>query len=45
MLENVNYAIRYSQIDDFNGAIQKSTKMEEFMLETNVDPEIILGKV
>jgi hypothetical protein len=45
MPTNVNYAIRSSQINDLHGSIQKATKMEEFMLETNVDPEIILGKV
>jgi hypothetical protein len=32
MPANVNYAIRSSQINDLDGAIQKETKMEEFML-------------
>jgi hypothetical protein len=45
MPSNVNYAIRASQINDLNETIQKETKMEEYMLETYVDPEIILGKV
>jgi hypothetical protein len=45
MPTNVNYAIRYPQINDLHGAIEKETKMEECMLDTNVDPEIILGKV
>jgi hypothetical protein len=43
--ENVNYVIRVSQINDLHEAIQKATKMEEFMLETNVDPEIILKRL
>jgi hypothetical protein len=42
---NVNYAIKYSQLNDLDRAIKKETEMEEFMLETNVDPEFILGKV
>jgi hypothetical protein len=41
----VNYAIRASQINDLNEAIHKATEMEEYMLETNVDPKIILGKI
>jgi hypothetical protein len=45
MPSNINYAIRVAQINTLNEAIQKETKMEEYMLETNVDPEIILGKV
>jgi len=45
MSANVNYTIRCSQTNDLEGAIQKEMKMEEFMLETNLDPEIILGKV
>jgi hypothetical protein len=44
MPSNVNYAIRSSQINDLNEAIQKETEMEEYMLENNVDPKIILGK-
>jgi hypothetical protein len=45
MTTNVNYAIKSSQINDLHGGIQKATKMEEYMIETNVDLEIILGKV
>jgi hypothetical protein len=42
---NVNYAIRASQKNDLNEAIQKATKMEKYMLQINVDLDIILGKV
>jgi hypothetical protein len=45
MPTNVNYVIRFAQINDLDGAIQKATKMEKFMLETNVASEIILGRV
>jgi hypothetical protein len=45
ILANVNYAIIYLQINDLHAAIHKATKMEEYMLEIDVDPKIILGKV
>ena len=45
MTSNVNYAIRVAQINTLNEEIQKATKMVEYVLETNVDHEIILGKV
>jgi hypothetical protein len=45
MLGNVNYAIISSQINDLHGAIKNETKMEEYMLDTNANPKIILGKV
>jgi len=45
MNSNVNYTIRDSKTNDLNEAIQKETNMEEYMLETNVTPDIILGKV
>jgi hypothetical protein len=38
----VNYAIKVLKINDIHASIQKETNMEEFMLNTNVDPEIIL---
>jgi len=34
----VNYSTRVAQINTLNEAIQKATKMEEYMLETNADP-------
>jgi hypothetical protein len=42
---NVNYAIRDSQINDVDLTIQKETKSKEYILETNIDPGINLGKV
>jgi hypothetical protein len=42
---SVNYEIRVSQINTLNEETKKETKMEEYMLETNVDYDIILGKV
>jgi hypothetical protein len=45
MPSNVKYAIRDAQIEDLDGAIRKEIEMEEIMIETNVNPEIILGKV
>jgi hypothetical protein len=41
----VKYAIRATQIEDLGGVITKVKKMKEIMIETNVDPKIILGKV
>jgi hypothetical protein len=41
----VKYVIRVAQIEYLGGAMRKETKMEEIVIETNVDPEIILGKV
>jgi hypothetical protein len=45
MPSNVKFSIRASQIEDLNGAMNKETKMEEIMLETDADPDIILGRV
>jgi len=45
MPSNVNFSIRSSRINNLNASIQKEMKMEEFMVEKNVDPDIILGKV
>jgi hypothetical protein len=45
MPSNVKYSIRAAQIKYLERSISKKTKMEEIMIETNVDPEIILGKV
>jgi hypothetical protein len=42
---NVKYAIITSQMDTLEEAMAKSTEMEEIMIETSVDPDIILGKV
>jgi hypothetical protein len=42
---NVNYAIIYSRINTLYVVIQKEINMEEFMLETKYDLEIILEKV
>jgi hypothetical protein len=42
---NVKYAIRTSQMDTLEEAMTKSMEMEEIMIETGVDPDIILGKV
>jgi hypothetical protein len=44
MPSNVKISIRVAQIEDLNGAMHKATEMEEIMLETDVDPDIILGK-
>jgi hypothetical protein len=41
----VKYVIRVAQIEYLGGAMRKETKMEVIMIETNVDPDIILGKV
>jgi hypothetical protein len=38
MPSNVNYAIRSSGINELDEDIHKAMEMEEFMLETNVDP-------
>jgi hypothetical protein len=45
MPSNVNYEIRDSQINTLDDAMRKETEMEGYMLESNVDPEIILGRV
>jgi hypothetical protein len=42
---NVKYSIRTSQMDTLEEAMTKGTEMEEIMIETGVDPNIILGKV
>jgi hypothetical protein len=44
MPTNVKYAIRADQINNLDGAMSRVTEMEEIMIETNVDPDIILGK-
>jgi hypothetical protein len=40
----MKFAIRAPQIEDLHGAIHKATKMEEIMLDTYVDLDIILRK-
>jgi hypothetical protein len=45
MPPNVKYAIRTSQMDTLEEAMTKATEMEEIMIETGVDPDIILGRV
>jgi hypothetical protein len=45
MPSNVNYAIIVLQINDMHATIRKETKMEEYMLDTNVNLEIILGNM
>jgi hypothetical protein len=45
MPPNVKFSIRASQIDTLDEAITKPMKMEEIMIETGVDPDIILGRV
>jgi hypothetical protein len=42
---NVKYAIRTSQMDTLEEEMTKATEMEEIIIETGVDPNIILGKV
>jgi hypothetical protein len=38
----VKFSIRVTQIEDLNEVMRKATEMEEIMLETDVDPDIIL---
>jgi hypothetical protein len=45
MSSNVKFAIRASQIETLDEAMIKAIKMEEIMIETGVDPDIILGRV
>jgi hypothetical protein len=45
MPSNVNYAINDAQINALDEAITKATEIEEYMLDTNVDHDIICGKV
>jgi hypothetical protein len=45
MPPNVKYAIRTSQMDTLEEAMNKSIEMEEIMIEMGVDSDIILGKV
>jgi hypothetical protein len=45
MPPNVIYVIRTSQMDTLEEAMTKATKMEEIMIETGVDLDIILGIV
>jgi hypothetical protein len=42
---NVNYAIMSSKITNLYVHTQNAMEMEEFVLETNIDHNIILGKV
>jgi len=45
MPPNVKHAIRTSQMDTLEEVMTKATDMEEIMIETGVDPDIILGKL
>jgi hypothetical protein len=45
MPPNVKFTIRTSQIDTLDEAMTKATMMEEIMIETSTDPDIILEKV
>ena len=45
MPPNVKYAIRTSQMDTLEEAMNKATKMEEIMIEKGVEPDILLGRV
>ena len=45
MPANVRYAIKASSITPLEEAMDKAYEMEENMLESNVDLELILGKV
>jgi hypothetical protein len=45
MPPNVKYAIRTSQMDTLDEAMTKATEMEEIMIETSIDIDIILGRV
>jgi hypothetical protein len=45
MPPNVKYAIKTSQMDTLEEAMAKATEMEEIMIETGADPDIILGRV
>jgi len=45
MPPNVKFTIRDSQIETLDEAMIKATDMEEIMIETGTDPNIILGRV
>jgi len=45
ILLSVKYSIITSQMDTLEEAMAKPTEMEEIMIETCADPNIILGKV
>jgi hypothetical protein len=45
MPSNVKFTIRASQIETLDEAMIKESKMEESVLETGVDLDIVLGKV
>ena len=45
MPANVRYAIKAFGIIDLDEAIEKAHNMEEKMLKSNVDLELILGRV
>jgi hypothetical protein len=45
MPSNMKYAIITSQMDTLEEAMTKATEMEEIMIETGADPDIILGKI
>ena len=43
MAPNVKYSIITSQMDTLEEVMTKSNEMEEIMIETGADPDIILG--
>ena len=45
MPSNVRYTLKDSDITDLDEAIEKAHEMEENMLKSNIDPNIILGRV
>jgi hypothetical protein len=45
MALDVKYSIRTSQMDTLEEAMTKAIEMEEIMIETGVEPDIILGRV
>jgi hypothetical protein len=45
MPPNVKHAIKTSQMDTLEEAMTKATEMEEIMIETGANLDIILGKV
>jgi len=45
MPPNVKYAIRTFQMDTLEEAMTKANEIEEIMIDTSVDPKIILGRV
>lgn len=45
MLPNVKYSIKTSNIDTFEEAMEKSFEMGDNMIQSNANPNIILGRV